>query len=58
MSPPGRTVQLEVQLDDDALYDLIRDGVAGLDLGLVRMERRRHRMSELFSAGAGSHVDA
>ncbi len=50
--------QLEVQLDDDALLDLIRDGVAGLDLGLVRMERRRHRMSELFSTGGGSHVDA
>ncbi len=50
--------QLEVQLDDDALLDLIRDGVAALDLGLVRMERRRHRMSELFSTGGGSHVDA
>ncbi|WP_298455328.1 ABC transporter ATP-binding protein [uncultured Cellulomonas sp.] len=48
--------QLEVQLDDDALLDLIRDAVAGLDLGLVRMERRRHRMSELFATGGGSHV--
>jgi ABC-2 type transport system ATP-binding protein len=50
--------QLEVQLDDDALYDLLRDGVARLDLGLVRMERRRHRMSELFTTGGGSRVDA
>ena len=50
--------QLEVQLDDDALLDVIRDAVAGLDLGLVRMERRRHRMSELFATGGGTHVDA
>ncbi|MDD9208052.1 ABC transporter ATP-binding protein [Georgenia sp. 10Sc9-8] len=49
--------QLEMQLDDDALYDLVRDGVAGLGLGLVRIERRRHRMSELFSTGGGGRAD-
>ncbi|MEE6272152.1 ABC transporter ATP-binding protein [Georgenia wangjunii] len=49
--------QLEVQVHDDALYDVIRDGVAGLDLGLVRIERRRHRMSELFATAGGSHAD-
>ena len=40
---------LEVGLHDDGTYDLIRDGAADLGIGLVRMERRRHRMAELFA---------
>jgi ABC-2 type transport system ATP-binding protein len=44
--PAGR--QLEVELVDDGTYDLVRDGVVGLGLGLLRMERRRHRMAEIF----------
>jgi ABC-2 type transport system ATP-binding protein len=46
--PAGR--QLEVELVDDGTYDAVRDGVAGLGLGLLRMERRRHRMAEIFRA--------
>jgi ABC-2 type transport system ATP-binding protein len=42
----------------------VRDAVAELGLGLVRMERQRHRMTELFTdpsadtsrAEAGLHV--
>ncbi len=41
---------LEVELHDDGTYDLVRDGAADLGIGLVRMERRRHRMAELFAA--------
>ncbi|WP_369812504.1 ABC transporter ATP-binding protein [Kineosporia sp. A_224] len=44
--PAGRL--LEVVLDGEGTFDAVRDAVAGLGLGLVRMERRRHRMAELF----------
>jgi ABC-2 type transport system ATP-binding protein len=40
---------LEVELRDDTTYDLVRDHVASLGVGLIRMERRRHRMSEIFT---------
>ena len=45
--PAGRAIEIEAA--DEAVYDLIRDHVAALGLGLVRLERRRHRMSELFT---------
>ncbi|MGH2776493.1 MAG: ABC transporter ATP-binding protein [Actinomycetota bacterium] len=44
---------LEVELRDDSAYDVVRDTVVRAGLGLVRMERRRHRMAEIF-ATAGS----
>jgi ABC-2 type transport system ATP-binding protein len=43
---------LHVDVGDEAAYDLVRDGVAELGLGLVRMERERHRMTEIFTAGS------
>jgi ABC-2 type transport system ATP-binding protein len=46
--PAGR--QLEVELVDDTTYDIVRDNVVRLGLGLLRMERRRHRMAEIFRA--------
>jgi ABC-2 type transport system ATP-binding protein len=46
--PAGR--QIEVELIDDGTYDIVRDGVVQLGLGLLRMERRRHRMAEIFRA--------
>jgi ABC-2 type transport system ATP-binding protein len=50
---------LEVDLRDDTTYDVVRDHVARLGLGLIRMERRRHRMSEIFTSPAGARdVDA
>jgi ABC-2 type transport system ATP-binding protein len=42
----GRT--LLVDLADDAAYDAIRDAVADLGLGLVRLERRRHHIEDVF----------
>jgi ABC-2 type transport system ATP-binding protein len=44
---------VEVELRDDSAYDVVRDTVVRAGLGLVRMERRRHRMAEIF-ATAGS----
>ncbi|MEU1288754.1 ABC transporter ATP-binding protein [Kitasatospora sp. NPDC005856] len=41
--------QLLVRLADESTYDAIRDAVAGLGLGLVRLEQRRHRVAELFT---------
>jgi ABC-2 type transport system ATP-binding protein len=61
--PAGRQV-LEVEIVDDSTFDLVRDGVVRLGLGLFRMERRRHRMSEIFRAdptletGGRNHDDA
>ncbi|MER7579769.1 ABC transporter ATP-binding protein [Kitasatospora sp. NPDC097691] len=38
-----------VRLADESTYDTIRDTVAELGLGLVRLEQRRHRVAELFT---------
>ncbi len=51
--PDGRLLLVDVA--DDATYDVVRDAVAGLGLGLVRLERQRHRMTELFVDGAAAH---
>ncbi|WP_329140897.1 ABC transporter ATP-binding protein [Streptomyces sp. NBC_01476] len=40
---------LLVDIADDETYDLVRDAVAQLGVGLVRMEQRRHRIAELFT---------
>ncbi|MDX6311195.1 MAG: type transport system ATP-binding protein, partial [Streptomyces sp.] len=32
----------------DETYDTVRDAVAELGVGLVRMEQRRHRIAEIF----------
>ena len=45
---------LEVDAHDDGTYDAVRDAVAQLGVGLLRMERRRHRMAEMF-ATTGAH---
>jgi ABC-2 type transport system ATP-binding protein len=42
---------LHVDVSDDTTYDVVRDTVADLGLGLVRMERQRHRMTEIFTDG-------
>ena len=42
----GRTVLVE--LTDDRPWDLVRDAVADLGLPLVRMEKRRRGLEELF----------
>jgi ABC-2 type transport system ATP-binding protein len=48
---------LHVDIENDTSYDVVRDVVAELGLGLVRMERQRHRMTEIFTDHAGgAHV--
>jgi ABC-2 type transport system ATP-binding protein len=49
--------ELELELEDDAHLDSVRDHVADLGLGLVRIERRRHRMVDLFSDDAETEVE-
>jgi ABC-2 type transport system ATP-binding protein len=44
----GRTVL--IALEDERLYDLVRDAVVDLDLPLVRLERRRQRLEDIFRA--------
>lgn len=46
---------LQVDVDDPAVHDQVRDAVAALGLGLVRIERQRHRMTELFTEPVGVH---
>ncbi len=48
LSPVAFERGLLVQLAGDETYDVIRDAVADLGLPLSRMERRRHRIEELF----------
>ncbi|WP_171164834.1 ABC transporter ATP-binding protein [Streptomyces sp. I05A-00742] len=49
---------LLVDVTGDETYDVVRDAVAGLGLGLVRMEQRRHRIAEVFQADGGPHDDS
>jgi ABC-2 type transport system ATP-binding protein len=42
-----------VRIEDPTGYDVVRDTVVGLGLGLVRLERRRHRMTEIFTGPSG-----
>ncbi|MFJ9838890.1 ABC transporter ATP-binding protein [Kitasatospora sp. NPDC101155] len=55
LAAAGLTVQSEgshlllVRLAGEDTYDIIRDTVAELGLGLVRLEQRRHRVAELFT---------
>ncbi len=46
----ARTILVDVP--DERPYDLVRDAVADLGLGLVRLEQRRHRLEDLFSEEA------
>ncbi|MGQ0631337.1 MAG: ABC transporter ATP-binding protein [Sporichthyaceae bacterium] len=43
--------RLEIALRSEDTYDAVLAGVAGLGVGLVRLDRPRHRMAELFGAG-------
>ncbi|MER6911419.1 ABC transporter ATP-binding protein [Streptomyces sp. NPDC000594] len=55
---PGAGHILLLEAAGDETYDLVRDTVAGLGLGLVRMEQRRHRIAEVFRtdpADQGAH---
>ena len=41
-----------VDAPDERPYDLVRDTVDELGLGLVRLEHRRHRLEDLFRGDA------
>ena len=45
---------MHVDVSDSTVYDTVRDTVAELGLGLVRIERQRHRMTEIFTEGPDS----
>ncbi len=54
---PGAGHILLIEAAGEETYDVVRDSVAGLGLGLVRMEQRRHQIAEVFrteQAGARS----
>jgi ABC-2 type transport system ATP-binding protein len=40
-----------VNVADDITYDIVRDTVADMSLGIVRIEPRRHRIAEVFAGG-------
>jgi ABC-2 type transport system ATP-binding protein len=42
----GRTLLVEVR--SEATFDAVRDAVADLELGLIRMEQRRHHIEDVF----------
>jgi ABC-2 type transport system ATP-binding protein len=56
----GRLVEIDLAggTDPGAACDAVRDQVAGLGLGLVRLERRRHRLSEIFTTPVTAPVPA
>ena len=45
---------MEVEIEEDSAYDVLRDAVVGAGVGLIRLERRRHRMAEIFATSGGS----
>ncbi|PTM95557.1 ABC-2 type transport system ATP-binding protein [Streptomyces sp. VMFN-G11Ma] len=49
---PGAGHILLLTAQGEETYDLVRDVVADLGLGLVRMEQRRHHISEVFHSDA------
>ncbi|PYC76119.1 ABC transporter [Streptomyces tateyamensis] len=60
LTAAGLAVEVEgghvllVRLAGETTYDTIRDTVAELGLGLVRLEQRRHRVVELFAENGAS----
>ena len=47
---PGAGHILLLEATGEETYDIVRDTVADLGLGLVRMEQRRHHISEVFTS--------
>lgn len=52
---PGAGHVLLVGLGGESTYDTVRDTVAELGLGMVRMEQRRHRIAEVFENNRPQH---
>ena len=51
----GRTLLVDVR--EERTYDVIRDAIAELGLGLVRLEQRRHHIEDVFRAGEPEEVE-
>ncbi|OCC11650.1 putative ABC transporter ATP-binding protein YxlF [Streptomyces sp. PTY087I2] len=51
---PGAGHILLIEATGEDTYDVVRDSVAGLGLGLVRMEQRRHQIAEVFRTEQGA----
>jgi ABC-2 type transport system ATP-binding protein len=47
--PEGRAFLVKVE--QDTVFDLVRDAIADLELPLNRLEHRRHHVEELFATG-------
>ena len=54
----GRTLEIAVAADSDGLHDAILDAVVALELPLVRLERRRRTLEELFRRPASAEEGA
>ncbi|MFJ4469813.1 ABC transporter ATP-binding protein [Streptomyces sp. NPDC089424] len=54
---PGAGHVLLLTAQGEETYDVVRDTVADLGLGLVRMEQRRHQISEVFTNGTDTGTD-
>lgn len=53
----GHLLLVDVAAGAEEVYDTVRDAVAELGLGLIRMENRRHHISEVFTDDAsGGHA--
>ncbi len=56
---PGAGHVLLLTATGEETYDVVRDTIADLGLGLVRMEQRRHHIAEVFTdADTGTDHDA
>ena len=63
LAESGLTVREEgklvvVGLEDDRPYDIIRDSVMDLGLGLVRLEQRRQSLEDIFESPEAEARDA
>ncbi|MCK1794688.1 ATP-binding cassette domain-containing protein [Streptomyces sp. XM4193] len=55
---PGAGHLVMVDAADESTYDVVRDTVVELGLGLVRMEQRRHRIAEVFQDDPQAAADS
>jgi ABC-2 type transport system ATP-binding protein len=48
---------LQIGLNGDEPYDLVRDAVVDLGVGLLRLEQGRHRLEDLFRPDGEAAAD-
>ncbi len=49
VAPAGTADSFTVELADERVLDVVQGGAADLGVGLVRMQRRRHHLTEIFT---------